>query len=144
MKRRAGFTLIELVVVILILGILAGVAAPKMFDTSARATDNTLKQTLAIVRDAIELYTADVDANTNVGSPPAWTDSATFHADLSKYVRGTFPVCPVGTLKNNVVVSSATTTGTVGSWRYDPATGEFAVNHTIASASDGTVNYDDF
>lgn len=37
-----GFTLIELVVVILILGILAGVAAPKLLSVSGEATDNGL------------------------------------------------------------------------------------------------------
>ena len=52
--HRSGFTLIELVVVIMILGILAGVAAPKLLTVSADATDNGLKQTLSIVRDAIE------------------------------------------------------------------------------------------
>ncbi len=145
MQGRRGFTLVELVVVILILGILAGVAAPRMFDTSARATDNTLKQTLSIVRDAIELYTADVDTNPNPGSPPAWTNSAAFHTAMSKYIRGTFPNCPVGAagLKGtNAVISSATTTGATGAWRYDPLTGSFAVNFAGATASDATVNYD--
>ena len=141
MKSRTGFTLIELVVVILILGILAGVAAPKLFDTSAKATDNSLRTTLSIVRDAIELYAAD-----NGGSPPAWTDSATFHSDLANYLRGTFPNCPVGAaglIGTNTVISSAATTGAGGPWRYNPANGDFAVNFAGASAS-GIGNYDTF
>ena len=59
MSQRNGFTLIELVVVIMILGILAAVAAPKLLNTSATAIDNGLKQTLAVVRDAIELFVAE-------------------------------------------------------------------------------------
>ena len=39
-KRRGGFTLIELVVVVLVLGIIASVAAPKMFDTANDAREN--------------------------------------------------------------------------------------------------------
>jgi type II secretion system protein G len=57
-KRRGGFTLIELVVVVLVLGIIASVAAPKMFDTANDARENSTIQSLAVVRDAIELHRA--------------------------------------------------------------------------------------
>ena len=73
MDRRAAFTLVELVVEIMLLGILAGVAAPKLLNTSRQATENGLRQTLAVVRDAIELYAAQNSAtgwmfNTTDGS----------------------------------------------------------------------------
>ena len=40
-------------------GFLAAVAAPRFLDTSAGATDNGIKQSLGVVRDAIELYAAE-------------------------------------------------------------------------------------
>lgn len=89
MNRRTGFTLVELVVVILILGILAGVAAPKLFDTSGKATDNGLRQTLKVVRNAIDIYAA----NNNGALPGADNQEATFKADLALYLRK-FPENP--------------------------------------------------
>jgi prepilin-type N-terminal cleavage/methylation domain-containing protein len=143
MTRRGGFTLVELVVVILILGILAGVAAPKMFSTSAKATDNGLKQTLNIVRDAIELYSSQ-----NAGAFPPCTGTGTdFRNALSQYLRGQFPKCPVGPAQNTNVepVTGATTTGVAvptNGWRFNTQTGAFICAYQAPTQTDGTVNYD--
>ncbi|HEX6961999.1 MAG TPA: prepilin-type N-terminal cleavage/methylation domain-containing protein [Lacipirellula sp.] len=140
MNRRNGFTLVELVVVILILGILAGVAAPKMFSTSNEATDNGLRQSLAVVRDAIELFYA------NNGDYPACSGTgADFRSALKSYIRGPFPTSPVGAGGVDVKVSTADPVVADGStaWMYNADTGEFICNENSASASQ-TGNYSSF
>jgi prepilin-type N-terminal cleavage/methylation domain-containing protein len=140
MMRRKGFTLVELVVVILILGILAGVAAPKMLNTSAKATDNGLKQTLSIVRDAIEMYQAET------GRVPDPADGPTFITNLQPYMRGAFPKSPVhtgGSADDVLVATNSTPTGATG-WLYNKTTGEFICNLGTASATVSGVTYNQF
>lgn len=141
--KRSAFTLVELVVVILILGILAGVAAPKLLSTSGDATDNGLKQTLSIVRDAIELY-----ASENGGALPPCTATGTdFRNALTSYIRGTFPKCPVGPAKN-FNVAPTTGVGATGvaapadGWKFNTSDGTFICNYNAATTSDATVTYD--
>ena len=96
MRKHKGFTLVELVVVVMILGILAAVAAPKLLGTSAAATNNGLKQTLAMVRDAIERYAAE-----NGGQLPAagWDRERLQGGSRGDISCGWFPTCPVGTTR---------------------------------------------
>ena len=146
MKGGRAFTLVEMVVVILILGILAGVATPKFLEASAAATDTGLRQTLSIVRDAIELHMAD-----NGGSLPPSTSAADFRDALEPYLRGGFPKCPVGPCAGDSVKEIDVKFGTATSfspppqkaWYFNTSTGDFFVNFGGETASDPSVKYDD-
>lgn len=146
MRKHAGFTLIELVVVVMILGILAAVAAPKLLNTSKTAADNGLKQTLGVVRDAIERYAAE-----HGGSLPG--DAATeadLKADLLPYLRGGFPKCPVALQDNTVkitpsagVIAGEASEPVSKSWHYNAGDGNFICNLHIKTKSDDTIYYDE-
>lgn len=58
MKSQKGFTLIELVVVIIILGILAVTAAPKFINVSKEARIATLNGLAGTIRSSVQLIHA--------------------------------------------------------------------------------------
>lgn len=126
-RKRSAFSLVELVVVILIVGILAAVAAPKMFNTASDARTNSTRASLVVVRDAIELYKA------RNASFPTYENLTT---ELKPYMSGPFPSVQITTTNNNATVrqlkDSFTPSGTEG-WAYNATTGEFYVNHTDGS-----------
>lgn len=55
-RREEGFTLIELMVVIIIIGLLATFAAPRVFRMFTTAKDGIAKSELARVKDAVDMY----------------------------------------------------------------------------------------
>lgn len=59
MKRNAGFTLMELLVVIVIIGVLAGYVAPKFFDQPEKARQKMAYQQMRSITDSLELYNLD-------------------------------------------------------------------------------------
>lgn len=148
MRKHTGFTLVELVVVVMILGILAAVAAPRLLGTSSAAADNGLKQSLAVVRDAIERYAAE-----NAGKLPGELNTeADLKADLVDYLRGGFPVCPVANKNAQIEVTTTdddivgeADSGTQKSWHYCSFNGQFICNSTALTNSDDdspTLQYD--
>lgn len=57
--RWRGFTLIELLVVMAVIATLLTLAVPRYFDHLDRAREATLRESLAVMRDAIDKYRAD-------------------------------------------------------------------------------------
>ncbi len=61
--RRKGFTLIELMIVVAIIGILAAVAIPKFADLIRKSSEGKLKGTLGAMRSALSIYYGDMEGN---------------------------------------------------------------------------------
>jgi general secretion pathway protein G len=144
-----GFSLLEIVIVVMIIGIIATIAAPKLLGTSQQAVDNGLRQSLSVIRTAIDSYSAEKAGDL----PGADGQEQTFKNDLVNYLRGNeFPTCPVGAARNNVIrmmAGNGSVAGTIGgtaashSWVYKFETGDFHVNSTDLS-SDKVTTYDQF
>ncbi len=75
MKTRKGFTLVEILIVVVILGILAAIVIPQFTNASTEAKVANLKSNLQTVRAQIELYKLRHD-----DTPPA---EATFASDMT-------------------------------------------------------------
>jgi general secretion pathway protein G len=58
-RRRRGFTLIELLVVMAIIAVLLTIALPRYFGSVERSKEVTLRQSLGVMRDAIDKFYAD-------------------------------------------------------------------------------------
>lgn len=77
MKRQGGFTLIELVLVIAILGVLAVAALPNLFNiTLSTARQNAEDAVVGAVQTGISLYAANQVASGNAVGYPATLDAA--------------------------------------------------------------------
>jgi general secretion pathway protein G len=60
-RRAAGFTLIELIVVMLIIAMLASLAVPRYFGSVQKSKDAVLKEDLTLMREALDKFYGDND-----------------------------------------------------------------------------------
>lgn len=138
--RSAGFTLVELTIVILILAILAALVIPQFSSASDESRDNSLKMNLYRIRQQLEVYRQQHNGN--------WPSQANFveqmtmasNADGQTAEPGTAGY-PYGPYIREIPVNPWTNTATTGSgdigtsdWYYNESTGEFRPNNSEDAA----------
>ncbi len=133
--KTKGFTLIELMIVVAIIGILAAIAIPKFAQMLEKSREGATKGTLGSLKSAASIYYGDQQ-----GIWPSTLNALSSYS-FSKYmdnisavkVTGAFvPGCtsPVGNLVTMTTQGAAPTASSTG-WLYDSTNGSVYVNSTV-------------
>lgn len=155
MKAKRGFTLVEILIVVVILGILAAIVIPQFTEASTEAKLSSLCSDLQTVRSQIELY--KVQHNDAVPVPEAggatWTqmtqytdvDGKTNATKTAVFKYGpylpTIPTNPFNQLATVAFTATATATCPADNstgWWLNTATGQFRANDNYDQDGDET------
>ena len=121
-NSEAGFTLIEMMVVLAIIGILAAIAIPKFASLLRKSGEGASKGNLGAIRSALSIYYGDME-----GQYPLLVESLTING---KYLTA----LPVAKAPNyhaeTSVVAYQTNANDAAGWSY---------NNTALNANQGTI-----
>ena len=100
--RLAGFTLVEIMIVVAIIGLLAAIAIPNFVRTRAMAQAQACINNLTKIDAAANQFALEMHKKTG--------DAVSYPADLTPYIKlntaGSIPGCPAGGVYSDTVVGS--------------------------------------
>jgi prepilin-type N-terminal cleavage/methylation domain-containing protein len=118
LKTKRGFTLIELMIVVAIIGILAAIAIPKFSQLITKSNEANTKGNLGAIRSALSIYYGDMEGWYPADTLAALTNSGRFMT--------TVPVAKVPAVtgenvghSDTTLVTAHTSTSDVGGWAYN-------------------------
>lgn len=127
--NEKGFTLIELVMIIVILGILAAVAIPKYQDLSDEAKEAAARGALGGVRSAITIYYANHAVQDSAHWPPI--DSVRYAIMAQDIPKNPYVVDADHPDSVIVGVTKGTVVGADCGWAYLASEGEIWLNSDV-------------
>ncbi len=120
---RAAFTLLEILVVVVILGILAAIITPQFTSVGQASSETSTAHSLKIIRTQIELYRAEFFQDPDlIGGQ--WDDLV-----LNDYLQSE----PKNTINHNIAIGPAPAAGVGWVWR-DSGTGIWGLYATDSTA----------
>ena len=142
MKAKSGFTLVEILIVVVILGILAAIVIPQFTEASTEAKTSSLCTDLQTMRSQIELYKVqhndDLPTDGTAGFIAGMTGQTDIYGavgtDYGPYVQK----IPINAFTDKDTVDVAGT-DTIGNdshgWDFNPTTGAFHADDSAEHAA---------
>jgi len=148
MKAKSGFTLVEILIVVVILGILAAIVIPQFTDAAMEAKESRLRTELQTMRSQLELYKVQhndylpgnaASGYTAVSFTAALTGQTDVHGQTGTDYGPYMQSLPTNPFNDKSTVEEAAVDQTAGDdtygWWFNNVTGAFGANDTYGTSA---------